>query len=224
MQSATYKDAFGTHWMTCNALIQSPYGGGGLVAAANMRALHEARSNGEKLPFFTAFSHHIEDKERQIMFGDAQGVPQDNRDKAFVETTDMQGTQIYLNVDWKPAGEDDDVGVSPDYAFESMGKVAEYLQNNAVLDENILQEVEEAWRVEFIQENRDSIQQAVKQDVREQLEKLSEGEFVNAVYRAAVLEDAGTFEFDGYFIGDEEIAEMSDSIEYILDEGAPKPA
>ncbi len=220
----TYKDAFGTRWMTDNALMQSPYGGGGVIAAANIQTLQEAKCNGEPLPSLVTTTTEIRDRDQQITFGDTSREPQDNRDKAYIEVKTIYGTQIYLNIDWKPAGDEPDVGISPDQVFESMGDVADYLRHNAVLNEDLFQETEEAWRLEFIKENRDDIQWAVTKDVREQLQKLNEGEFVNAVYRAVMLEDAGSFEFDGYFIGEEELRELSDSIEYVLNESSvPRP-
>ena len=215
MQQSIYTDDFGTRWMTWAALAHGACGGGGPAAEANIRTLLKSTCGEHELPHCSIPAAQIDTASGRMAFG------KNLSDMAFVETSEGFGTRIYVNTGWKP--DDDMIAVGEECLFDDMQELADFLQNNGVLDSEMLQKTMEAWRKAFIADNREEILQAASQGLRERLEGSVGKEFVETVHYAMELEDMGTFEFDGYYVSDEDVKKLAGSIETILNGcAAPK--
>lgn len=176
-------DKFRNTWLACEALDATGAPADGSIPAANLAAL-EATA----LP-----CGRVSDFARDA---DSENLS----DKAYVVEA---GDKAYLNFNWK---EMDGLPAA------SMRELAEKLDGDPVIDAMKLDDIRMKWRVDFIDDNMDTVLSVLSSETRRFLAMTEDWKGIFA----RCLGGRGSYGYDGYSVTEDEVAKIDGDLLGIL--------
>lgn len=193
-----YQDQNGRIWLAGQELSFSPYGGGGVLAASNLRMLEKLCQENSEIRLVTYLHSQIQvqKKEQSIVFQKEPAAA-----CLAVILRDSVMTITFVNKELLDQ-------IAPDQL--------QSLQECGAMNSDDVFALEREWQHEFWTEEKDAILSLLPDAVREDFQNLSESRQEERFLDAAISAH-GVSEYDRYYANTEEVAK-------ILGETLTKPA